>query len=148
MSDLERGELLTPMMVVDVNGERTLKRYEAQTQMEAIAHGREAAQKETALGHAWAFAHDGTIRTGHEVVDVLVVDFWEPGMPTPVQLVQSYEPYYRRQQFHVVGRMEFRVGDSALAEKAASGARAIILEGIESHQSAGPLWKGWQPSAP
>ena len=147
-SDLPRDELLTPMMIVVVNEQRTLTRYEAQTQTEAIAQGRKAAERESALGHAWAFAHDGTIRTGHGVVDVLVVEFWEPGMPAPVQLVQQYEPYHRRQQFHVLGQMDFRVGDSVLVEKAASGARAIVLEGVASHQRAGPSWNTWQAPAP
>jgi hypothetical protein len=148
MSDLAQGELLTPLIIVSVEERRTLTRFEAPTQAEAIAQGREAVARETQSRHAWAFAHDATLSLSSGAVDMLVVEFWEPGMPTPVHIVQRYEPYALRQQFHVIGMMELNVGDVVLAEKSATVARAIIMEGVESHPRAGQLWKGWQISAP
>src|SRR3989442_15084255 len=66
-SDLPKGDLLVPVAVIEVKGERRLLRFEAETQEQAIARGKAAMQDAMATADAWAFARDGLYeRGGHK----------------------------------------------------------------------------------
>src|SRR4051812_12591641 len=84
VSDLEEGDLLCPLAVVEEHGQRTLDRFEAKTQEEAIAKGKAAMVEHSKTADAWAFAREGLLTEETGKTDILVVDFWAKGMAKPV----------------------------------------------------------------
>jgi hypothetical protein len=147
VSDLPPEELLVPLGIRVIDGQRFLQRFEAETQAEAILAGKAAAAEWTQDSTPWAFARELTIREGDEQRDVLVVDFWAPGMTEPAAVYQKFQRYTVDGQFHIVGPMQVGVGGEIreiLPDSAAAEAVRMIEEGIAQHSRVAPLWDTWK----
>ncbi len=144
-SDLPAGELLVPVAVVELNGQRRLLRFEAATQEQAIAQGKSAMQTYTTTADAWAFARDGLFERdrGHKV-DVLSVDFWSKGMPKPVTLIQEYEPFAKSGRFRIVGDPLLVVEGKVQTAAAVADVLAQVRAGVRSHSKVARLWDSWR----
>jgi len=143
-SDLAEGDLLVPVAVVEVNGERRLLRFEAETQEQGIARGKSAMQDAMVTADAWAFARDGLFERGGHKVDVLSIDFWAKGMPKPVTLVQEYQPFARSGKFRIVGDPMVVVEGVAQAPAAVANVLEGVRAGIRSHPKVAGLWNSWR----
>jgi len=143
-SDLPKGDLLVPVAVVEVKGERRLLRFEAETQELAIARGKSAMHDAMATADAWAFARDGLVERGGHRVDVLSVDFWAKGMTKPVTLVQEYQPFARSGKFRIVGDPTVVVEGIVQAPAVMASVLEGVRAGIRSHPKVAGLWNSWQ----
>ncbi len=144
VSDLPNGELLVPFAVSEVENERSLERFEADTQEEAIAAGKAAMQGAMSTADSWAFARDGTMDRDGKEVDVLSVDFWSKGMPEPMTVIQEYQPPTKSSPFRLIGKpilVENGVAQSSAAAKSVLGQ---VLAGVRSHSKVAVLWNSWQ----
>jgi hypothetical protein len=143
-SDLSKGELLVPLAVIEVKGERHLHRFEAATQEQAIARGKVAMREAMATADVWAFARDGLLeREGHKV-NVISVDCWAKGMSAPVTLVQEYRPFAPSGRFRIVG--DPLVVVDGVTQSASEAAKVLerVRAGIRSHSKVASLWPSWQ----
>ena len=143
-SDLPKGELLIPVAVVEVKGERRLLRFEAETQEQAITRGKAAMQDATSTADAWAFARDGLYERGGQRVEVLSVDFWAKGMPKPITLVQEYQPFAKTGKFRIVGDPTVVIEGVAQTPAASASLLEKIRAGIQSHPKVAGLWNSWR----
>jgi hypothetical protein len=143
-SDLPEGVLLVPLAVVEVDGERRLLRFEAETQEQAIAQGKLAMQKAMATADAWAFARDGLFDRGEDKVDVLSVDLWAKGMLKPVTLVQQYQPFAAAGKFRIVGDPIVVMEGVAQAPPVVADLLEAVQRGIRSHSKVVKLWDSWR----
>jgi len=66
-------DLLCPIAVVEERGSRKLLRFEAATQVEAIANGKAKMAAINGKVDRWAFAREGLIHEGETEVDVISV---------------------------------------------------------------------------
>ncbi len=147
VSDTTPDELLTPLALIEANGERLLHRYEAPTQSEAIAHGKAEMLKLSRTADAWAFGREGALRVPPQspnTQDVLVVDFWAKGMAAPATLVQRFARATKQTGFRVVGKPRISIDGHELDSAAAEPLVKTIQQGIASHKKVGPLWPTWQ----
>ena len=144
VSDLPKGELLTPLAIVQQGGQRSLTRFEAKSQAEAITSGKAAMARLGSSVDAWAFARDGLIRESGAPVSVLTIDFWAKGMKSPATIVQRYEPFATRGKFRILGEPMFVIQGVVQQPKAAKPWIATVLAGIKQHPKASPLWSSWR----
>ena len=142
ISDLEDG-LLVPLAIVRSGSQPKLFRYEGATQQEAIETGKRATAGFTASSETWAFARDGVLRD-EEVIDVISVDCWAPGMIAPVTLIQRYVPFTRNRRFQLIGGIQLVVDGTIVREEAAEPAIKIVREGLLSHFKVAELFPTWQ----
>ena len=146
VSDLPKGDLLCPLAIVEQSGQRKLSRFEASSQAEAIAHGKEAISEASKTADAWAFAHDGLMRAKDgSKVDIISVDFWAKGMSRPAALIQKYEPLAEKGKFLLIGEPVLVIDGVAQTQDQAKEALQTIQQGIASHTKVAPLlWSGWR----
>ena len=145
VSDTQPDELLVPLAVIEAEaGQRSLQRFEADTQEQAIAAGQAAAAEFTHTALAWAFAREGAVRTSAGPVDVISVDCWTRGMTAPVTLVQPFARASKEGPFRLLGPPLLSVGGRQLEATAAQPHLATVMEGVRSHPKAAPLWRTWQ----
>ncbi len=130
VSDLPEGELLVPLAVVEVNGERSLQRFEAETQEEAIAAGKAAMQSATTTAEGWALARGGCLDRDGRTIDVLSVDFWAKGMTKPAIILQEYQPPARSDRFRLLGDPVLEIGGVAQSQVAAKTVLHQVQTGI------------------
>ena len=64
-------DLLVPLAIVERGGKRQLNRFEASTQEEAIAHGKEAMTALSADADDWVFAREGLMDVKGNVSSML-----------------------------------------------------------------------------
>jgi len=140
VSDLPEGELLVPLAMVEVSGERHLQRFEAATQEQAIAAGKAAMQRVLSTGAVWAFARDGRFSRDGRSVDVISVDFWGKGMTEPATVVQEYQPAAHPGGFRLLGEPLLVIDGVAQSPATARVVLAQIRSGIQSHSKASALW--------
>jgi hypothetical protein len=147
LSDSEADDSLCPVAVVEgVDGDRRLKRFEAETQEEAIIAGKSAMRLAMGDAAGWAFAREGARRwMGSEPSgDVLLVDFWATGMQSTATLTQPFNRATRGGRFRVGGVPTLIVGDALLSADAAKSAIDAIMQGVRGHTIVAELWPTWR----
>jgi len=143
-SDLQQGELVVPLAIVERAGNRELLRFEAATQAEAVEKGKQAMADVTSRSDAWAFAREGLFNRAGGKVDVLVVDLWAKGMSSPATVIQEFEPYAVRAKFRIIGEPQLVVDGRIQTDAAAKDVLARVRAGIKSHPKVVPLWNSWR----
>ncbi len=143
VSDTPPSELLIPLAIRVVGGQRELLRFEAETQAAAIEAGKAKGAAWTRDSTPWAFAREGLIRENGTEVDVLSVDFWAPSMERPATIIQRFRRYTVDGRFHLLGRMQISVGGKTLPDSAADMAIEAIEQGVGQHSRVAPLWETW-----
>lgn len=142
LSDLPQGDLLVPLAIVEMSGQRQLWRFEADTQDQAIAKGKATlAQRENMLD-AWAFAREGRIEVADGDGDVLTVEAKASGMVASVVFVQRFQPFAKG-VFKLIGQPMVVMGGRAIAPAEAAPLLVQLNQGIQSHDKAAELWPKW-----
>ena|SRR6266446_8929025 len=142
VSDLPKGELLVPLAIIEKNGQRELLRFEAETQVQAIANGKATLAKRQGDADAWAFAREGQFKEEDKYVDVISVDVWAKGMPASITFVQPFQPCATG-EFKLLGEA-WAIIDGKVQTAAASNQLITQLNlGIQSHSKAAKLWPEW-----
>ncbi len=146
ISDLPRGNLLTPFVITEEAGGRELTRFEAATQAAAIEAGHRQVREHAERVEGWAFARDGTIRMGDPPApyDVLVVEFGSRDDDPRYAVVQPYEAYAVRQQFRLLGDPLLTRGGVVLGADEFAALRTAVREGIGQHSAVAGLWAQWR----
>jgi hypothetical protein len=144
VADLRAGELLAPVAITQREGEPfQLQAFEAETQEEAIANGKAAMGRLRGGDQAWALVREGLWPEGNQKVDVLVLDFWGPGMEEPVTLLQRFRPAASPQGFQLLGNPQVSIGGRLQPDTAMAPLIAVLEDGIRQHVKASALWDGW-----
>jgi hypothetical protein len=144
-SDLKKGEALVPLAVTVRDGRLSgIQRFEAATQAEAIQNGKAAMKAVGEMTEAWAFARDGILHDDPDDWDAITVDFWARGMGAPASVVQRYEPFATNGHFRILGDALLIIGGQRLKPPQAKRHLEMVLEGVQQHQAAAPLWAKWQ----
>lgn len=143
VSDLPKGELVVPLAVIETNEGRQLHRFVAQTQVEAIAKGKNYLSKLGPGVTAWAFGREGLMNDGKNKVDVISVDAWAAGMDKSITLIQRFEPYGNRGHFRALGEPDLVI--NGVIQKSADSQKwtDLVLRGVLSHPKVAPLWEAW-----
>ena len=147
VSDTKPDELLVPLVIVEHDGQRSLQRFEAATQLEAITAAKAATTKLIDASSAWTFAREGSVQVpapGQIARDVISVDVWARGMTTPVTIMQQFERASASHGFRIIGAPMMTVGGTQLGDVDAEPHLTTIKRGIMSHAKAGPLWDTWK----
>lgn len=147
LSDGVDGDLLCPLTVVESgNGERTLARYEAESQEVAIIAGKSAMRDVKNEAAAWAFAREGAWRKmgSEQAGDVLAVDFWAAGMPSTATFMQPFSRARNGSRFRIGGVPTLVVGDRLLSADVASPSITAIMDGVNAHTIVAGLWPTWR----
>lgn len=143
VSDLPEGELLVPMVITEVGGERKLTRFEAETQEQAIAIGKKFVADQQASSSAWAFAREGQMKTSDGYINVLAVDAWAKGMTEPITFIQPFQPYASG-AFKLLGPAAPVVAGSMLSPEQSEAYLSVLYRGVGEHGKAAALWESWQ----
>jgi len=147
VSDTTPADLLVPLAIIEHDGKRTLQRFEAETQVQAISAGKAAQAQMSASSDAWAFARENAMRapaTSPTTQDVISVDFWARGMNEPVTLILRFERATATHGFHVIGQPTISVAGTALDAAQAQPLIEAIMKGVLSHPKVAPLWNTWK----
>jgi hypothetical protein len=137
--------LLCPLAIVEKNCQRELLRFEADTQVAAIANGKEVLVS-LKDADAWAFAREGLFNEGDKKTDVISREVWAKGSSETVILIQRFEPFVSRKHFRLIGEPEVSV-KGILQDKAwAEAVLTTINKGVMQHSKVAPLWAGWKTS--
>jgi hypothetical protein len=136
-------ELLVPLAIVEQNGGRNLHRFEAGTQEEAIARGKEETQALGKDADAWAFASEGLFNKRTGEIDVISVDVGAKGMAQRVTLIQRFEPYSKRNHFRLIGDPEIVIDGKLQDSAKVKDILATVRRGVSQHSKVAPLWDGW-----
>ncbi len=142
VSDLPKGELLVPLAIIEKDGQRELLRFEAETQVQAIANGKATLAKRQGDADAWAFAREGQFKEGDKYVDVISVDVWAKGMPAPITFVQPFQPFATG-EFKLLGEAWVVIEGKVQSTEAAGPLISQLNRGIQSHSKAAKLWPEW-----
>jgi hypothetical protein len=151
VSDTPPDELLCPLAFIERRGERDLIRFEAETQAEAIAHGKDTVTSASSRADCWGFAHEGAWRPPElegDPQDVITVACWERGMSGPSIVVQ---PFARGDGsadpttglFRVIGKPRIAIEGTMFEADAAASAVREVMTGVMSHDAVAPLWPTW-----
>lgn len=143
VSDLPQGDLLVPLAIVEIGEERKLVRFEAETQEQAIAQGKEFVVQQQSSASAWALAWEDQMNTSTGKVYVLVVDAWATGMAEPITYIQPFQPYASG-SFKLLGPAVPVVAGSMLSPEASEPYLTVLYRGVSSHSTATNLWSSWQ----
>jgi hypothetical protein len=136
-------DLLVPLAVVERNGQREIMRFEADTQEEAIAHGK--AEMATLSGDVdeWAFAREGLFNQKEGKVDVISIDIGVKGNTQRITLIQRFEPYAKRNHFRLPGDSEVVIDGHLQDSTKFKGLLVSVRRGVSQHSKVAPLWDGW-----
>ena len=143
VSDLPEGELLAPLAIVEIAGQRQLLRFEAETQAEAIAQGKTTLKEQEVTFDAWAFAREGEIQESDKNIAVLTIEAKARGMPESVLFVQRFRPFSSG-RFQLIGEPIVSVGGKEASDKVSEQLISQLKLGIQSHGDAAILWDQWK----
>ena len=144
VSDTTPDELLVPLAVIEVGGQRTLQRFEAETQVAAVTAGKAAMAEATAAQHPWVFVHEGLARgMDGQTQDVLIVELWTPGMDAPLLVTQAFTRAAAGRAFRILGQPMVALHGRAVDESTTSSVRRGLRRGIDQHSRVAPLWAQW-----
>ena len=142
VSDLPADELLVPLAIVEKEGQHQLLRFEAETQEQAIRDGKDTlAQHESGL-NAWVFVREGQVKEGETYVSVLTVEAKRPSTGESVLFLQRFQPFASG-KFALLGQPDVLVEGVTLSVEEANPLVARLLQGVQSHAKASPLWSEW-----
>lgn len=147
ISDMEDGELLCPLAVIETHsGERRLMRFAADTQEAAIMAGKTAMREASADAAAWAFAREAVWRKMgiEQAGDVLAVDFWATGMPGPATIMQHFNRAANGSRFRIGASPTLVFDGIRLSADAAAPSIAAIMAGVGAHTAVAELWPTWR----
>jgi hypothetical protein len=136
-------ELLVPMAAVEQNGQRKMMRFVADTQQEAIAHGK---SEMTALGNDvddWAFAREGVLDEKGERADVISVDIGVRGSAQRITLIQRFEPYAKRHRFRLLGDPQVSIDGQIQDPAKVKDLLTTVRRGVGQHPKVALLWDTW-----
>lgn len=142
-------DLLCPLAIIERGKQRELLRFEAETQSEAISKGKETLAIHGADADCWAFAREGLwnknpLRDTAETTDVISVDIWARESQHSITLIQRFEPFVKRQRFHLIGEPEVSI-DGSLEDSLVVGELLdSVYKGVLQHPKVSPLWREWQ----
>ncbi|HQP31848.1 MAG TPA: hypothetical protein PLB81_11020 [Deltaproteobacteria bacterium] len=143
VSDLPPGVPLVPLALCVEGSERKLFRFEAETQEQAIAMGKEFVAKQQASASAWAFARVELMDTVSGKKDAIFVDAWAAGMGEPIRYIQPFQPYASG-AFKLLGAAIPVVAGAMLSPAQSEPYLAVLYQGVFSHAKAAGLWALWQ----
>ena len=115
VSDTPPDELLCPLAFIERRGERDLICFEAETQAEAIAHGKDTVTSASSRADCWGFA----FARGDGSAD-----------PTTGL-------------FRVIGKPRIAIEGIMFEADAAASAVREVMTGVMSHDAVAPLWPTW-----
>ena len=146
LSDLDDGEQLCPLAVVEREGERRLIRFEAESQEDAIVAGKAAMREATDSGAAWAFAREAPWRklVSDQAGEVLAIDFWASGMPGAATIMQHFNRPKNGSRFRIGGTPALVFDGIRLSPDVAAPTIASIMDGVRAHGAVAGLWDGWR----
>ncbi|MBO6528155.1 hypothetical protein [Erythrobacter sp.] len=133
LSDLPHGDMYVPQALCSKNGDIELVVFEADTQAEAVANGKQFLHSEASNFDHCAFARDGQVMTAAGYVDVLIVELVEGASDSIVVL----QPYSAREGFQLLGNEVVATETSDLDE---ATFRASFREGAKDHTNALAVW--------
>ena len=107
--------------------------FEADTQADAVAHGKQFLQSEASNFDHCAFARDGQVMTEAGYIDVLVVELVEAASENVLVL----QPYRKGDDFQLLGNEVVATENPNLDEIAF---RATFREGATDHIDALAVW--------
>lgn len=130
------------MVVVERSGNREIKRFEADTQAQAIADEKHWIAANEASVDSWVFAREGQFKENDVYVDALTIEAKTKGMKESIVFVQSFQPFYKG-KFKLIGEPIVNIGTKDLGTTEAKLVNEQLLKGVQSHSKASPLWGGW-----
>jgi len=148
VSDTEPDELLTPLALLELAGQRRLVRFEAETQEEAIARAEAAMGEASGEADAWAFAREGVWRpsgVAEDAQDVVLVEFWGAGMDAPAAVVQPFERGAPGRPFRLTEPPTLAVRGQSVSPTEAEPALRVLERGFQSHDVAAKFWPTERP---
>ncbi len=148
VSDTTAEELLCPLALVETNGARRLVRFEAESQVAAIALLKQATTEFMGADDAFASVREGRWRSEDpksEPEDVLTVEFWVTNMDGPAAVLQPFRRAHEDRPFVLLSAPMLVLGGRIVPHETAQPALEILLEGVHSHSAVAPLWAEWQP---
>jgi hypothetical protein len=144
ISDVPAGEFLVPLAITESSGgEREVLRFEAPTQADAIAAGKEHIAAVAGSCELWALVREGVMTTVDGEIDVLTVDAGRSGMATKLSVVQPFRPNRGRDEFAILAGGFVAVDAEAVEEEENSQLMAVVVEGVAYHPK-GSLWESWE----
>jgi hypothetical protein len=144
ISDLEAGELLCPIGVVECGDSREIIPFEAPSQEEAIKLGKKKMIELTSTVDRWAFAREGLssiLGSNSPKEDVVSVSAWSAGLDEPITLQQAFSPK-SKEGFALIGAVEIVIHGTKCTEQIQSKLLPIISRGIAQHPH-GEGWRKW-----
>ena len=149
ISDLEAGELLCPIGVVEVADSREIIPFEAQSQEEAVRVGKQKMAELTGSVDRWAFVREGLwsiIGSASPKQDVVTVSAWSAALDEPVILRQAFSPRSKG-KFTLIGSVVIAIHGTSCAEEIQSKLLPIVSSGIAQHPQ-GEKWSSWHSIQP
>jgi hypothetical protein len=143
-SDLEGGELLCPIGVVEVGDSREVIPFEAESQEEAIRLGKQKMAELTGSVDRWAFVREGlwsTLGSDSPKQDVITVSAWSAALDEPVILQQAFSPR-SKDGFALLGPVAIVIHGMSCSEEIQSKLIPIVSGGIAQHPHGGN-WAQW-----
>ncbi len=146
LSELDDGEQLCPLAVVERAGARRLMRFEAESQEDAIVAGKAAMREASDSASAWAFAREAPWRkmASEQAGDVLAIDFWASGMPGAATIMQHFNRAKNGSRFRIGGTPAIVFDGIRLAPDVAAPLIATVMQGVRAHSAVAELWDGWR----
>lgn len=135
ISDLEAGEPLCPIGVVEVADSREIIPFEAQSQEEAIRLGKQKMVELTGTVDRWAFAREGLwsiLGSDSPKQDVVTVSAWSAALDEPVILRQAFSPRSKG-RFTLIGPVVIAIHGTSCTEEIQSRLIPIVSRGIAQH---------------
>jgi hypothetical protein len=139
-------ELLVPLAIADINGERELRRFEAETQAQAIADGKASLAEYEDVLDAWAFVREGQFKENGAYVDVFTLEAKSKDMKEPIAFIQRFQPCAKG-ALKLIGPPMVAIGGEIIPEDEAAPLIAQLYHGALSHEKAAKLWPSWVASA-
>jgi hypothetical protein len=135
-------ELLVPLAIAEINGERELRRFEAETQAQAIAEGKASLAEYDNVLDAWAFVREGQFKENGVYVDVFTIEAKSRDMKEPIVFIQRFQPYAKG-EFKIIGQPMVAIDGEIISEDEAAPLIAQLYHGVLSHEKVAKLWPGW-----
>ncbi len=142
-SDLEEGQLICPIAMIEREDVREVIPFEAETQQEAVEQGLQKIREFTDVDR-WTFIREGLMTRQESVpkVDVLRISSWSLGLDEPLTVVQRFSPNWPG-PFGLIGSPIVAIHGIVCEEPTQSRLRALVEGGARSHPQ-GEMWMKWR----
>jgi hypothetical protein len=143
LSDLQEGELLCPLALLESAGRRELLRFESESQEEAIAEAKRTLAAKESIIDAWAFAREGQFAQDGEYIDVLTVEAKASGEANTIAFLQRFQPFASG-QFALIGEPLVLISGVEPSESDSISLLAQLYAGVRTHERAAEHWSTWK----